>query len=140
MAVNLIFSAVVSAHPRAENFHPCPTFLCKITNGDEQTRGSIDFPFAFSPPCLQVLGGVFSALVMGPQSDKIGRKPMIIIGLLGGALGYFLMWISAAVLKGTRVSGGVLASHAASRSPPTSESHLNLRLLRLHSFLGGDVR
>ena len=46
-----------------------------------------------------VLGGVFSSLTMGPVSDKLGRKPLIIVGLLGGAVGYFLMWLSASVLK-----------------------------------------
>ena len=31
-----------------------------------------------------VLGGVFSSLTMGPASDKLGRKPLILVGLLGG--------------------------------------------------------
>ena len=46
-----------------------------------------------------VLGGVFSSLTMGPMSDKLGRKPLILIGLLGGALGYFLMFFAGQVLQ-----------------------------------------
>ncbi len=36
---------------------------------------------------------------MGPLSDGLGRKPLILAGLLGGALGYLLMFISANSLK-----------------------------------------
>lgn len=61
-------------------------------------------PFSFSLAVnvitsAMVLGGVFSSLSMGPASDRFGRKPLIIIGLLGGALGYFLMWLGAGVMK-----------------------------------------
>jgi MFS family permease len=32
---------------------------------------------------------------MGPLSDKLGRKPLILVGLYGGAFGYFLMFCAA---------------------------------------------
>ena len=46
-----------------------------------------------------VLGGIISSLVMGSCSDRYGRKPLIITGLLGGAAGYLLMYTAAAVLR-----------------------------------------
>ena len=62
----------------------------------------VPLSFSLAINCITsalVLGGVFSSLTMGPTSDKFGRKPLILVGLLGGALGYFLMWLSAAVLR-----------------------------------------
>lgn len=45
----------------------------------------------------QTLGGVISSLTMGPLSDKLGRKPLILVGMVGGALGYFLMFLAGGV-------------------------------------------
>ena len=55
-----------------------------------------------------VLGGVFSSLAMGPASDKLGRKPLILVGLLGGALGYFCMWMAAAVFRSYNLFVGAM--------------------------------
>lgn len=63
-----------------------------------------DVPLSFSLAVnsissAMVLGGVFSSLSMGPLSDRLGRKPLIITGLLGGAFGYLLMYIAGAVFN-----------------------------------------
>ena len=62
---------------------------------------SVPISFSLAVNCIGsslVLGGVFSSLAMGPSSDKFGRKPLILVGLLGGAVGYLFMYIAAALL------------------------------------------
>lgn len=71
-----------------------------------------------SPLVLGWLMAVYSLMqllfapIWGRVSDRIGRKPVIMIGILGLALSFFLMGLSSALwmLFAARVIGGILSA------------------------------
>ncbi|HEY9576138.1 MAG TPA: MFS transporter, partial [Pseudobacillus sp.] len=71
-----------------------------------------------SPTQLGLLMAVYSLMQLlfapmwGRISDRIGRKPVIMIGILGLSLSFFLMGLSSALwmLFAARVIGGILSA------------------------------
>lgn len=87
------------------------------------------------------LGQLAAAPFWGRLSDRVGRKPILIVGLIGGALSY--LWIARAVsveeLGAARLFGGLMAGNVGAAFAAAADLADDKTRARNMGFLGAAV-